>query len=444
MRSFTVVLTGLLFLPLPVLAVEVDLEQALREAVTARPQVLAARQQAEAERAAAAEAGSRYLPRATLSESFVWTDEPAGSLFISLNQEDLRLSDTANAYNFPPSRKDFETRLTIEQTLYDPDVTYGRRRAEKGADVALAAAEWGAEQAAFAAFRSYLEVQRAESALAWSESSWREAEEMVRLAEERHVAGIGLKADLLRARVQLAEARQLRTTTKNDLSLARRRLALAMGRESGEVAIAGHLQPHRLATKEDPEVLQRADLKAGSLKAEQAGLAWKHSRATYLPRAGVTASYALHDAGAPFGTDAGSWAVRLGLSWELYDGGRRGYGKQRAAAQLRAAEFEHLEATRLARYQVEEAQLRAKEAEENLQTARQSVAEAEESRRLFKDRYEAGLVDLSELLAAQTALDRARHAAVAAESRLLLALGNIRLQNGTFLQSLLPPEENVP
>lgn len=444
MRSFMIVLTGLLFLPSPILAAPVGLEQALREAVTARPQVLAARHQAAVARAAAAEAGSRYLPRATLSETFVWTDEPASSLFISLNQEDLRLSDTADAYNFPPSRKNFETRLTVDQPLYDPDVAYGRHRAEKGADAALAAAEWSAEQAAFAAFRSYLEVQRSESALTWSESSCREAEEMVRLADERYAAGTGLKADLLRARVQLSEASQLRTTTKNDLILARRRLALAMGRESGEVAIAGHLQPHQLAGAQNPEVAQRADLKAAAFEAEQAALAWKQSRATYLPRAAFTGSYALHDAGAPFGTDAGSWAVRVGLSWELYDGGRRGHGKQRAVAHLRAAEFEYLDATRQARFQVEEAQLRATEAEENLQTARQSVAEAEESRSLLEDRYKAGLVDLGELLAAQTALDRARFAAVAAESRLILALGNIRLQSGTFLQSLLPREEIMP
>jgi len=103
-----------------------------------------------------------------------------------------------------------------------------------------------------------------------------------------------------------------------------------------------------------------------------------------------------------------------------------------------------LEATRQARFQVEEAQLRAKEAEENLETARQSVSEAEESRRLLEDRYSAGLVDFGELLAAQTALDRSRLAAVTAESRLLLALGNIRMQSGTFLQSLLPCEEYLP
>lgn len=444
MRPDVLVLLGLLLVPATAMTETVGLEQALREAVDSRPQAMAARQQAEAARAAADEAGSRYLPRATLSENFAWTDEPAGSLFISLNQEDLRLSSSADTYNFPPSRKDYETRLTVEQPLYDPDIAYGRRRAEKGAEAALAGAEWSAEQAAFAAFRAYLEVQRAEGAVAWSESSWREAEEVVRLATERHAAGVGLKADLLQARVQLAEASRHRTTTKNDLILARRGLALAMGRENGEIEIAGPLLPEQLAAPNTPVLLQRADLQAAALEAEEAGLAWRQSRAAYLPRAALSASYALHDAEVPFGTDAGSWAVRAGLSWEIFDGGRRGHSSRGAAARKQVAESRRLEAARQVQFLAEEAQLRATEAKENLETARQSVAEAEESQRLLRERYAAGLAELAELLAAQSALDRARLAAVEAESRLVLALGNIRFQSGTFLQTYLPREERLP
>jgi outer membrane protein TolC len=444
MRPEVLVLMGLLLVPATAMAERVGLEQALREAVAWRPQAMAARQQAVAARAAADEAGSRYLPQATLSENLVWTDEPAGSLFIALNQEDLRLSNDADAFNLPPSRKDFETRLTVQQPLYDPDIAYGRRRAEKMAEAAMAGAEWSAEQAAFAAFRAYLEVQRAEAALTWSDSSRREAEETVRLAGERHAAGVGLKADLLRARVQLSEASRRLTTAKNDLILSRRGLALAMGRENGEMEIADTLHPEQLAAPDTPRLLQRADLQAATFEAEEAGLAWRQSRAAWLPRAALSASYALHDAEVPFGTDAGSWALRAGLSWELFDGGRRGDSSRGAAALKQVAETRRLEATRQARFRVEEALLRATEAKENLDTARQSMAEAEESQRLLRERYAAGLVELSELLATQTALDRARLDAVEAESRLMLALGNIRFQSGTFLQTFLSHEEPSP
>lgn len=444
MRVWSLMILGFLLLPAGLRAETVVLEQAVREATAARGMAVAARAQALAARAAADEAASRYLPRATLSESFAWTDEPAGSLFISLNQEDLALSNRADTYNFPPSRKDFETRLTVEQPLFDPDLAYGRRRAEKGAEAARANAEWSAEEAAFAAFRAYLEVQRAGAALDWAESSRREAEEVVRLAASRQEAGIGLKADLLRARVQQAEAERRRTTAANDLVLARRGLALAMGREAGEVDIAAPLASEQLDLPEAPELKKRADLEAATLEAEQAGLAWRQSRAAYQPRAGLAASYALHDAEAPFGTDAGSWAVHAGLTWELFDGGSRAHRQRGAAALKEAADARRLEATRQARFQVEEARLRAAEARANLATAREAVSEAEESQRLMRQRYEAGLAELADLLAAQAALDQTRFAAVEAESRLVLALGNIRFRSGTFLQTFLPVEENSP
>lgn len=444
MRRLVFLALWLCLVPAMAGAEAVAIEQALREAVTARPFVAAARERAVAAESAAGEARSRYLPRVTLGEHLTWTDEPAGSLFISLNQEDLALSSSADRYNFPPARKDFETRLSLEQPLFDPDIAYGRRRAEKGAEAARAGAVWSSEEAAFAAFRAYLEVQRAQAALAWTESSRREAEELLRLTAERRDAGVGLKSDWLRARVQLADAERRQTTVGNDLVIARRGLALAMGRTGEEVMIADPVPAERLTGEEPPLLLRRADLQALRLEADAATLAWRQSRAAWLPRAGLSAAYALHDAELPFGTDAASWTVLAGLEWELFDGRRRAHGQTRAAAEQRAAAARSLEATRQADFRLEEARLRAAESRQNLAIARQAVAEAEESQRLLRERYGAGIADLADLLAAQAALDRARFDAVDAETRLVLALGNIHFQGGTFLSTLLPAEEGTP
>jgi outer membrane protein len=419
----------------------VGITEALQAAIQARPFARAARQEASAARAAVGEARSRYLPRLSLSETLTWTDEPAGSLFISLNQRDLSLHPTADPYNDPPSRKDFETRLTLEQPLYDPDISYGLRRAKKGAEAAAASARWSAEEAAFAAFRAYLRVQQADAALDWVQSSQREAEEILRLADQRHGAGVGLKADVLRARVFLSEAKQRVVTAQNDLAVARRSLALSMGRDGGEVDISQPVTPEAFGSTEAGSQAKRADLQALSLSAEEAGLAYRQSRAAYLPRLGLSASYGLHDGEVPFGTEADAWTLRAGLTWELFDGLRRPFASDRAAARKEAAESRRLEAQRQAQFAREQAQLRAEEAKKNLDTATEAVNEAEESHRLVLQRYDAGLADLSDLLGAQTALDRARFDAVDARSRYLLALGNIRFQSGVFVKTLLPSEE---
>jgi outer membrane protein TolC len=426
----------LLLAATPLHAETVTLDQALNEAVAARPFVQAARLDAAAAKAAVGEARSRYLPRATLSETFTRTNEPATSLFISLNQEELEIRQDPDFYNHPPSRNDFESRLTIEQPLYDPDIAYGRRRAEAGAGAAEAGARWSAEQAAFAAFRAYLAVQQAEGSLAWVRTAQQEAEEILRLASERRQAGIGLKADELRARVLVSEAKRRTLSAENDFTLARRRLALAMGREGGEVAIAAPVDPERLAPDTET-ALQRADLEGLQLQVRQRSLARAQSKAAWLPRLGLSGSYALHDDSSPFGS-ADSWLLRAGLNWELFDGGARRYAVARSAATEKAAESRLREAVREANLAAEEADLRMAEAQLQTATADAALAEAEESFRLTRERFDAGLTDLSELLATQAALDRVRFDRLQAQDRYLLALGNQRFQRGNFVQALLP------
>ncbi len=442
MKSCLVLL--LLLFPFSLCAETVDLAEAVKAALENRPFAVAAREEARAAEAGIVEARSRLLPHLRLSENFLASDEPATSLFISLNQEDLRLSNDAAAYNFPPARQDFETRATLEQTLFDLDAWYGLRRATAGAEAADAAARWSGDEAAFAAFRAYLDVQQARAARAWAEAAHGEAAEILRLAEERHNAGVGLEADVLQARVALAESERRLLSVANDLWLARRGLALAMGRSGEAMDIVAPLGPEQFSDVCAEGPLRRADLEALAGQSREAELAHRQGRADWLPRASLSASWALHDGSSPFGDEAGAWSVAAGLNWELFDGLRRGGTGARTAALSRAAQSRRTEAVRQAVLAVEEAKLRAEEARLQLLSARRSVTEAEEAQRLTLQRFEAGLSPLVEMLAAQRALDQARFAALAAESRQVLALGNIRFQQGNFVSALLSEKENRP
>ncbi len=426
----------------PAGAEPVTLQQAMTEATSERPMVRAADQEARAATAAVGEARSRLFPQVTLTESFYATDEPAGSLFISLNQEDLTLYQTAEPYNHPPSRKDFETRLTLQQPLFDPDISYGLKRAQKSSAAAVAGTRRSKESAAFAAFQAYLEVQQAHAALDWIVSSEAEAAEILRLAKDRQQTGIGLKADVLRAEVMTGQTRQLRISAENDLLLAKRSLALAMGRDSDAVDISAPVTSSQLTDQAAASPMARADLDALSLRVEEAELGYRQSRADYLPRLGLNASYALHDGAMPFGNEASSWSIQAALSWELFDGFRRSRQGERTAATQKAMVAQLQEAERQARFQVEQAHLRADEARQHLAVAESSLTAAEESRRLLVERYQAGLADLSAMLSTQEALDRARFDLVGATTRHILALGNVAFQNGTFLQALAVKQED--
>lgn len=420
----------------------IDLPKALAMAVAHRPLAEAARQNAEAARQQASAAKSHYFPQVAVAENFAVTNEPGSSMFMTLNQEQLNLRDPALDLNHPDTTKDFETRLSLQQPLFNPDISYGYQQARQGAVAAAATARRSEEQIAFGAFNAYLTVQQAHAVQAWAESYRKNAGEVLRVASQRREAGVGLKADELRARVFLAEAERRLVTARNDLEIARRRLALALGEPEAVVDIARDLTPELFVGREQTPALQRGDLEALSARAKAAELAYRQSRAAYLPRLGLQASYALHDSSTPFGSEGDGWSVGAGLSWELFDGGRRAADKGRAAAMKRALEAQRLDATREARLQVEVARRRAEEARFNLKTAREAVSQAEEGNRLTQDRYQAGLANLSDLLGTQSALDQARMDAVRAESALLMALGNVLFQNGTFLKTFLPDEVN--
>jgi outer membrane protein TolC len=171
-------------------------------------------------------------------------------------------------------------------------------------------------------------------------------------------------------------------------------------------------------------------------------MAVRQSRDAYLPRVRVGASWAWHDPDIPFGTEADSWAVRAGLTWDIFDGGSRSQKKGRTLAQMRALEYRQTEAGHRAAFQGQEAHLRAQEARLTMDIARQSVGEAEESHRLMLQRFAEELATLSELLTAQSALDRVRLEALLAETRYLLALGSERFHSGSLIKELLPEKEN--
>jgi len=441
MLRFIILWLFLSGLAAPTAGADLTLQDALRAAVTYRPTVKEAQAQASAAKAVISETRSRWLPHVTISELYVRTDEPAGSLFLALNQERNVMADPNYDMVNPDDKDDFETRLQLAQTIYDPTVDYELRRARTAGKSADASAAWSAEEAAFTAFQAYLDVQQTIAALDWVESSRQEAAEIARLAIERHRAGTGLKADTLRAEVQLAEARRRELAARNDLTLARRRLALATGRPGGEEGIAAPLDETSFPANPVTTIDQRADLMALSLQTEDAGLAVSQSKAEWLPRLGLTAHYAWHDEDAPFGSDAESWAIGAGLTWEIFDGMRRNAATARATAEHLAANSRLDEARREREFRLGEAILRAEEARLQRESARQAVVAADESRRLLQQRFETGLTDLVDLLAAQTALDRARFDANGAESRHLMALGAIHFQAGNFLQAFLHGEE---
>lgn len=437
---FLLILTGV-----PAEALEqVTLTEALSATLSDRPMVRASAAEVSAAEADADSLASRYLPRLSLSERFSRTDEPAGSLFTSLNQKRFELSQEASAYNDPPPRSNFETRLTLSQPLFDPDLKFDRERADLSWSAAGAIHERHLEEAALATLVAYLDVQQGHARLSWAEQSLQETEEMVAMAREREDSGVGLNADTLRSEVLKNDAIRQRLTAANSLKTAQRQLALAIGRPDGEVDIAEPARIDTLALPDADAAMQRGDLEALAKTVDSAALAAEQQKATYLPRLGLQASYFRNDRNLSFDENADAWSISAGMEWLLFDAGERSSALAGARARKQALELQQIEKNRQARLAVAEALQHADEAVAQLELAKSSLAAASASRELISQRYEAGLAKLTDLLDVQTELARVRSELAAAETGLIASRARVYYEQGRLLQALLAESEIRP
>ncbi|PKN11554.1 MAG: hypothetical protein CVU69_11790 [Deltaproteobacteria bacterium HGW-Deltaproteobacteria-4] len=435
----------LLLSPATAQAQSLDVVSAVQRAVTDRPTILASQAQGQSAASAVREARSLYLPKIVFSETFSMSNEPAGSLFIALNQERNVMSPDSS-YNLvnPDTQQDFDTRLTLEQALFDADAGYRIKEAKKRLESAQARSDWSRESAGFAAFQAYLGVQNALAERQATQTGAVEANEVLRIADERYAAGIGLKADQLRAMVFHSEASRRALTARNNVIIAQRRLALAIGQTEGEITISAPLDSSFFDSSPTAAVADRADLQAVALEVESLAIATKRSQAAYLPRIDFSGSYALHNESSPFGADAQAWHLGAALKWELFDGFRRDASSARVSAEKAAAVANLSDARREQNFRRAEVELRIAEARARKESAEQGLVAAKEGQRLLQQRYESGLTDLVDLLATQSALDQARSFVVAADIQLLFSLGQALLEDGRFVSTILTKDEVSP
>jgi outer membrane protein TolC len=153
---------------------------------------------------------------------------------------------------------------------------------------------------------------------------------------------------------------------------------------------------------------ERRALAARVLSADAAAGA---ERGTLLPQLSLQGGYLYanpnRDIVPPTADWKDTWDVGIGMSWSVFDGGRRSAGEARARALADATRAELRELDRAIRLEVTRRALELGTAEAQLAVAERSVVSAAESRRVASDRYKEGVIPSSELLDAELAHERA-------------------------------------
>jgi len=414
------------------------LEQAIDKALKNNPGLKAADAQIEAADAGVLRTTSGFLPRVTASEIFSRTDSPMMALGTKLNQEIVSPVDfNPTVMNNPGAISNYNTRLAIVQPIFNGGKEYvGRKQATLAKDASLQDRERARQETIYNVVKAYYGVLLAKEYHKVASQSLETSEANVKLAQARYKAGAVLQSDLLRAKVQLAEVKEMVTRSRNGVNLATAALNFAMGAPQGtESDVSGGLSTQQV-TGEMTSLLgeamtKRPDLLSMGLNRKNAEASVTMARTEYLPSLNLMGQLDWNSDRVA-GDEAKSWAVMAVLQWNLFDGlVTRSKVKEALAASSRMKSLE--EQTRSAvQLQVRQAYYNLTASLDRIAASASSVQEAEEGLRIVQKRYETGMTTFVDVLGAESSLIRTRTNALQAVYDNNIAQAELKLAVGTL------------
>jgi len=288
---------------------------------------------------------------------------------------------------------------------------------------------------AYSVFRAYDAVHTARAYIEVAQKALAAADSYVKTTRNMVKQGMVVKSELLRALVNRSEAQLALEQAQNQEQLAldglRALLALDMAEEIDVADRVGI----ELPTEEMVELVSLAMAQNPKLKAlrkqYEATLAGVTvAEADKYPHLNAMAEKNYHSD--HFGLQADSYMVALQAKWKLTDFGVTDATVARTRAQ--AAELSaklHAEQNQV-RLQVIQAWRNYQVAKKKIETTRLNARQAEEANRLVLKRYKAGVATITELLASQAQLDKARADHVAAIYDANVRKAALRFLTGTM------------
>jgi outer membrane protein TolC len=181
----------------------------------------------------------------------------------------------------------------------------------------------------------------------------------------------------------------------------------------------------------------RPEARQARLAAEIARVQAADARTNYLPQVALHGAFEA-DRQRFANRDGENWLVSIGLRWNLFNGGADKAKIAESAATTRRTAAEQARAESGIRLQVRQAWANLKASQQRIESAQASVAEAQESLRIFQNRFAAGLSTVTDLLRTETALleTQTRYLAAVHDQRIAAAMLE-------FAAGTLNPESEV-
>jgi outer membrane protein TolC len=271
-----------------------------------------------------------------------------------------------------------------------------------------------AEQTRFEVTRAYYNLQEADARVNIEQAAVEDATRTLRDAQLLEQAGLGTRFDVLRAQVDLANSQQNLTVAQSRQRTSRRELATSLGlgqqaivTAADEIEVAGSWEPsleetiilaYRNRAELEQELVQR------NISEQQREIALSALR----PQVSLFANYNVLGIVDDNQGLADGYTVGARLQWTLFEGGAARARAAQEEKNIERAETRFDQQRNQVRLEVEQAYNNLKASEENIQTAAVALQLAEESLRLARLRFSAGVGTQTDVINAQTELTRSR------------------------------------
>ncbi len=341
--------------------------------------------------------------------------------------------------NDPDDYQNITSRLQLDVPIYNGGKIRGY---VEMADAYVGAAEKGKEynrqKLILDTLQAYEGVRTAKAYVDVAELGQKAAHSYVEIARKMYREGLVSKSDMLRAEVNLGEVDLKVTEARNFLNNTIEKLRTMTGLHTTNALevtdeVIPPLPEGTIADYRQEAIEANPAIQALQKKILAARAATKVAKADYKPHFNVMLRQEWNDEDT-LGGDS-SYTIGGVLNWNLLDFGVRSAAVSKSAAEVEKNRAELRTAQDELSVQVDKIWRDAQLATEQVAVRAKGIGQAKEAERLERLRYEQGISTLTQLLAVQTALDKARADYVAARYKetmqraaLLFALGKLDLQ----------------
>lgn len=351
------------------------------------------------------EARSAFFPHLTFSEAITRSNDPVYVFGTRLRQSRFTAADfELNRLNQPAPISNFATRFGAQWNLFDSFASSLRlRRARQMSEAAGERLALADQEVLFHVVQAYYGVLIADRQLEVAQRAEETAKAVAEESRARVESGTAVESDLLSAKVNLATRDEELVQARNAASFARAQLNVSLGipldHEYRIVQALAERQLPEIALKaaEERAVQDRPELRQASRQLAGQKTSVQIAKSAFGPRLDMFAASELDNA-TFFGNGNSNWLAGLELQIDIFSGGQKRARLSHEKALLDEASANRQMTEDNVRLEVRRTFYDWDSARQTIEVTRAAVAQAEESLRISRNRYEAGLTTITELL----------------------------------------------